>query len=146
MGTYKSIRILANTTVQEEIQGIYALLKEYNAEDCWRKFSNETKWWPDQLIERLRNNYPHVMFRVDYDGIKSQPEFFLGKEAVEAHWVQPYFPTKSKFNSGVKARKAHQQRAKEQREKEAAEAAAKKAAETEDKERQQFEELKLKYG
>jgi hypothetical protein len=37
-------------------------------------------------------------------GAVCQPEFFLGNQNVEAHWVLPYFPTKAKFKTGVKAR------------------------------------------
>lgn len=146
MGTYKSIRIMADTTNQEEVNAIYAVLKENNAHDCWGRFCNETKWWPDELIKKLSAKFPHVMFRLDYDGIQSQPEFFLGDKTVEGHWVLPYFPSESKFNSGVKAKKAYQKRIAEEKQKKAEADAVIKAAETEAQERKQLEELKLKYG
>lgn len=146
MGTYKSIRIMADTTNQEEVNAIYAVLKEHNAQDCWGRFCEETKWWPDELISKLRVKFPHVMFRLDYDGVQTQPEFFLGDQAVEGHWVLPYFPSESKFNSGVRAKKAYKKRIEEERQKKAADEEKVRAAEKEAQERKQLEELKLKYG
>jgi hypothetical protein len=145
MGTYKSIRILADFVTKEEAEGFFSILKKHHAEDCWRNFCSETKWWPDQLIKELVSAYPNVMFRLDYDGIRSEPMFYLGKEIIEGHFVLPYFPTRAKFKSGIKARNAyHKQVEKETQEKEKA-AKKQQQEEIEAKERKMLEELKAKY-
>lgn len=145
MGTYKSIRIMADTKSPEEISGIRMILKNYKAEDCWNHFCVETKWWPDELMVELREKYPQVMFRVDLDGVQAETEFHLGNEVVKESFIF-LFPNKKQFNLGLRAKtKHHKQFLAAQRK---AEAARRKAAaeELEKQEREQLRVLKLKYG
>lgn len=51
----------------------------------------------------LTTSLPTIMFRVDYDGIRSEAVFYLGKEMVYERYVLPTFPSKVKFKHGVKA-------------------------------------------
>lgn len=146
MGTYKSLRILANTSNEDELRGIVAIINDANAGDYWRRFGPETKWWPDELMRKLTKKYPNVMFRLDYDGVKAQSEFYQGDKVITAHWVLPYFPSQSKFNSGIRAEKKYRQREKEMKEKAQAAVKVKKAADIERQEREQLEALKAKYG
>lgn len=145
MGTYKSVRIMVDTQDPDERQGIWDILRTHQA-DCWFRFSGQTKWWPDELMKLLTSKYPNVMFRVDMDGIGTDPLYYLGNERIGSYWVMPTFPSRAKIKSGLKKRAQYE--AKEKAKKEAAEAAkkAEEAAKAEAAERAKFEELKLKFG
>lgn len=146
MGTYKSIRIMVDTQDPDERQGIWDILRAHQATDCWFRFSEQTKWWPDELMKELTSKYPNVMFRVDLDGGCADTTYYLGNVNIGSYWVMPTFPSRAKIKSDLKKRAKYE--AEEKAKKEAAEATkkAEEAARAEAAERAKFEELKLKFG
>lgn len=122
MGTYKRVRITTNTDADGE-SGIFLALdsdKQSDLQFCLNKFSESTKWWPDDLIKILREKCPKVMFRVDviYDGSSSDYDpdttFYCGKQYVSIEDAFPSFPTKSQFQSGRTKRRVREVKAKSQ--------------------------------
>lgn len=147
MGTYKSIRITADTEDPDIIAAIFVVLKAYAAEDCWQKFCEETKWWPDEVMNVLTNDFPKVMFRVDYDGIQSESVYWLGGKFIPEGWVNlEKFPSRTKFKASLEAGLTEMvnRKAREKAEADRLAALVEKAKEI--AEREQLKVLKKKYG
>jgi len=116
MGTYKSIRVMVSTKDLKILDGVKSILEKQGVN--LNEFSEQTKWWPDNMMKELTTAYPKVMFRVDFDGLApvnySRTAFYLGNDVVDSHWVLPYFPTLSKFKTGVSKRTKYIKRKEEQ--------------------------------
>lgn len=146
MGSHISVRIRANETSQETIEKIKDICKDFNALDCWNRWSSLSKWWPDSLVVALTKAFPKVMFRIDVKGDYNFTDFHMGDKSVAEHWCLPVFPSVSKFNSGIKNCKRYQDQEEDKKRKAIQEKVelVKKAQEIE--ERKQYEALKAKYG
>ena len=127
MGTYKRVCIDANTTDKKELDAIFKILIEWEAEDCWQQFCESTKWWPDQLIEKLSAEFPKIIFRVDYEGEENSTHFIRDQAWVEEEfiWQRPKFPSVRKFNEG-KDKKSKKTAAQKRRQKQIKQANANK--------------------
>lgn len=70
MGTYKSIFI----DVDAEGDTLLEVKKFLNFSDptttdfCFRKWSEETKWWADNLVKDASLKFPKLMFRLKTRG------------------------------------------------------------------------------
>lgn len=148
MGTYKSVRIRADTNNSEEINSIYKMLVDHEAHSCWNQFCESTKWWPEDFVKKLSEAFPKVMFRLDLDGIMEfGPTFYLNGQDLDIFWCSmPSFPRPTAFKRGLKARKNHFKVKAEKEAKQKIEAEAKAKADAEEKERQELVRLQEKYG
>ena len=100
MGTYKKIRIDANTQNYKNLKIIANLLEKHEAEDCWQKFCDDTKWWPDELLDELTKKLPKVMFCVQYAGEETSTHYIYNGQSIEEHLLfhAPRFPSLKNFN------------------------------------------------
>lgn len=126
MGTHKRIKVTANLngtnadTAGKLRSGILAVMTRHEASDCWEKYSESTKWWPDDMMQELTDAFPSVIFRVDLSGEATESTFYYNGEAVDAKSIMPMFPSVTKIKNVVnsikkKRNKQAEQKAKEDR-------------------------------
>ena len=104
MGTYKQVRIDAdlNNRSTKKLETIQKIMRRHEAQDCWRGWCEETKWWPDDMMRELSKALPDVLFRIDLSGQAFGIYYVLDGNEVDDEDIfpKPLFPTKKQFDSG----------------------------------------------
>jgi len=111
MGSHNSFYIDAN--VAGSGMAIDTEIKKYVAshalDHAWRKWSEQSKWWPIEEVVILSKSFPIVIFSLQCNGEDGPFKYFyLDGVLVPEYWALPKrWPSKSAMISGKKKMDAY---------------------------------------
>lgn len=146
MGSYNSYKIDANTTDTNITQSIVEFLRTHKREgDCtivWRKWNEQSKWGPEDIIIELTKKFPSVMFKMEQNGESGYGcWFFLNGVEVSHLYCLPKWPSVSAFRNGFKQQEKVRKERNEAYQKKMAEEAEKRKQEEISKLKSRLQEL-----
>lgn len=114
----------------------------YWDEFCWRKWCEQTKWHPVELVRKISQKFSNIIFSVGYSGdYGSGKIYILNGRDIESDEVfpRPLFPSMTLLKKAIKQKDARDAQLRLQQEKERA---AKQAEATQKRIRDLENELK----